>query len=158
MITFEKMDLKHLPVLWEMIKSYPNYFDDTMNIKNLQDFQKWFISSVIDGMVFVNNKIIVGCGYIDNIHNGLARINLFKKRKGIEFYKIFPYYKQYRKYFICKHNIKMLYAIARVDNLASLQLLKLLDFKIADILKEHEIVNGQPIDCIMAIYMEKKSE
>lgn len=140
--------------LWEILKSYPNYFDDTLHIETFYDFEKWWKEEIIDYVIGIDEAVF-GFGYLTSLENGNGCINLVMKRKAIPFPVAIELYKKYMNYFIDKYNLKMLYAIVRVNNLACLQLLKILGFKITTTLEKHEVVNGKLIDCFIATYIRE---
>ena len=151
----------HLRGIWELIERYPYYFDDTLHLKTYNDFKDWYTVNDIVGVyaqyqissLFSLNGGLIGCAYLTSLENGNGCINLVMKRKSIPFHLTIELYRKYINYFIDKYDLKMLYAIVRVNNLACLQLLKILGFKITTTLEKHEVVNGKLVDCVLATYI-----
>ena len=155
-ITILEMEKCHLLKLWEILQTYPNYFDDTMGIKTFSDFHKWYKEKVVDGLVGINKETdeIIGCTYIDEIDNNNGRVNVFMKHKVIPFIEMIELFKKYLNFFIDKHKLKMLYGVIRVENKACLLLLKCLNFKIIpEVLVAYEYVNNKPINCLISTYI-----
>lgn len=148
----------HLLELWSIFQSYPDYFDDTCKINTFKEFKKQYKQNVISSLTGIKDGEVIGCAYIDNIHKSLGNINIIIKRKTINPVLTVALLKNFIPYLFKKHNLKMLYAITRVNNLACLRLLKNTGFKITETLKDHEILNGIKIDCVIASILREQVE
>ena len=153
MITIQPLKNKHIPELWEIIQSYPDYFNDSVKMETIADFKDWLKRDVIDCLVGIKDNEVIGCGYINSMHNNLAEINIFVKRKSIVLKGIIPVLGLCLHDLVTKHSLKMIYAVVRVDNRASIRLMKAVGFKIVDTLKNYEQVKGKDYDCLLGIIM-----
>lgn len=147
---------EHLSYLWKILQTYENYFDDRVKMETLQDFHKWIKENVIEYLVGIQDEEIIGCGYLTDISNNNGEINIFVKRRSIKRNDFLDVINSGMRYFFIKYSLKMIYAITRVDNKACLNLMKLINMKPSDILKNHETVKGKKIDCIMYTILRRK--
>jgi L-amino acid N-acyltransferase YncA len=138
---------EHLPYLWNILQTYENYFDDTVKMNTLQDFYKWMKENIVEGLVGIRDKEILGCGYLESIENNMGCISLFSKRHSIYLLKMIEFLKDALLYFFVKYNLVFIYAIVRYNNRAIIRLLKGLGFGGMQNLPKHEKVNGEFIDC-----------
>lgn len=156
-VAFDTMSTHHLPELWKILADYPEYFDDTMNIKSLDDLNTWFAANVIEGIVAIDkNNSLAGCGYLDLIHNRLGRLNIIFKKKVIPMKLILNILVDKLNYFVDKYNLDMIYGVTRTDNRACLMVLSYLGFLKSDYLPDHELINGVYKDCWLMTFMKHK--
>ena len=139
---------KHLPEIWEFVPD--DYFDDNMNIETFDNFKRWFRLNVKDGLTGLKGEEVIGCAYLDAIHDSLGRINILIKRKSLAPQETISIVKKYLPHFFLIHNLKGMYAIIRKNNYASLSLVKKIGFKIGKTLKNQEKVKNILTDCVIA--------
>lgn len=156
MISIQVLKDRHITELWEIIQGYPEYFNDSVKMQSIEDFKSWINKDVIDCIIGVKNNEVIGCGYINSLHDGLAEINIFVKRKSVVLEDIKTVLKICLISLFKKHTLKMIYATVRVDNKASIRLLHKMGFKIADVLIGYEQINGKPVDCYLATIMAEE--
>lgn len=145
-----KIGQMDIPELWQIVKEYPDYFDDGMKIKNLNNFRQWVNDKVIEGVVVWSDGRIAGFGYIDDIYNSFGRVGIFTKRKSLSNNNTVELSKSIIPYLFEAHNLKMLYGIVRVKNLACIKYLKRIGFKVTGVLKNHVKFNNIETDCVIA--------
>lgn len=155
MINIKQLENEHIEALWEIIKEYPDYFNDSVCMNTVEDFKEWLKRDVIDCYVGIRNNEVIGCGYINSLHDGLAEINIFAKKHIIWVNSIIEALKGCLIAIASKHSLKMIYAIVRTDNKASIRLMRAVGFKFVDELKGYEKINGRVYDCIMGIVMKE---
>ena len=149
-----KLQDKHIPQLWDIVPS--DYFDDNSKINALGKFKEYFKQNVTCGLVAIGDNEVIGCSYIDKIHDGFGQINIIIKR-GTNPLITKVLTEKYLPYFFKRHQaLKMLYAVIRINNFASLRLVKNLGFKITGVLKNHEMVKGLPLDCAFASILKEQ--
>jgi RimJ/RimL family protein N-acetyltransferase len=147
MIELNKLEDKYLPDLWEIVKSYPGYFDDRVDMKSLEDFKYYMKKNSVDGMVGIKDGEVIGCGYIEKIHNRMACVSIFSKRHMLDPKVMLEILRSALLYYFYKYDLKYIYAVVRENNRAIIKLLKALGFGGVQELPAHERINGKPIDC-----------
>ncbi len=146
-----------LTALWNIVSQYPSYFDDTADIKTEKEFKRWFTRNVRLSLTGRKDKQIIGCGYIDMLVNSVGRINIFLKKKSMSPSLSLSVTENSLEYFFKQKDIGMLYAIVRRNNRACLALIKKLGFKISEVLKDFETIDGLKVDCLLATKMGGKT-
>lgn len=152
-VLIDNIQESHLFDLWKIVGGCSGYFDDMMGIRSFDDFLRWYRDKVIDGLVGVVGGVVVICGYIDAVHNGMGRINIVMRRKSVPLDRVIEILRDGIEVFIKRHGLKMLYGVVRENNKACLYLLKRVKFKITDTLYNLEIVNQKVHNCYLVTYI-----
>lgn len=140
----------HLPEIFKIIHSYPNFFDDTLRINSEADLIER-LKYVVASLTIISNGSVVGCMWIDRIFRNSGKFNIIIKRKSVKPSTTLELMIQGGKYFFENLKLEMLFGLIRDTNKASLRLIKKIKgIIITETLKDHEIVNGQYIDCVFA--------
>lgn len=137
----------HLPFLWEILKSYPDYFADDMKIKTWEDFVN-ISQNIKDSVTVTKDSITVGCIYLDNAVDDFAEVNILIKRRSIN-PKLTPVLlRKALKYFFIRHKLKMISGVIRTNNYPAINLMNIAGGIITHTLPKHEKVSGKWYDCL----------
>ena len=147
---------KHIPHFWKILQEYPNYFSDEVNIQNEEDFYIWFDENVKDSLTAIKDNNIIGCSYLNDIHDSFGSLNVFVKKRSVRPWITALVAKKIVKYFIKKHGLKMAYGVVRKDNRACIRLFQAIGMKITGTLKNHKKVNGVLTDYIMSSILKEQ--
>lgn len=154
-VKIEKLSENHLFELWDIIKEYPNYFEDGINIKSCRDLVFWYKKAVVGGVVGIKDGRIIGCGYLDYMYHGMGSINLFMRRKAVSLPESISVFRKCIEYFTREYNLNLLYGVIRETNKACLYISKALGFTTEDSYDGFEMVNGEKVPCILVTYIPR---
>jgi len=142
------LEHSHILALWEILKEYPDFFADDIKLDNSENL--WNYLNNKDTLVGIKDGKVIGCAYLEDLHDGFACVALFTKRHSVKPQEMIKTLKENLSYYFEKHNLKMLYAVTRVTNRAVIRLFKTLGFKGFSLLPKFKEVNGKPVDYILA--------
>ncbi len=143
-----KLRDKHIPDLWEIVKTYPGFFSDDAPIKTLDDFTKWFKETNKGALIGFAGSEFIGCCFLDNIHNNFGSLNIiFKKHFNSALKLILS--KRGLKYFFHTYHLKFIYGITRINNYPCIALMKKLGFVFNEVIEGYKIVNGKKTDYVL---------
>lgn len=143
-----KLEDKDIPKLWEIVKTYPNFFADDAMVDTLSDFVKWFKEINKGAIVGYDDYGLVGCCFLDEIHDGMGSLNIIFKRHQ---HPVDTFNLSFRglKYFFRKYHLKFIYGITRVNNYPCIKIMKKLGFVFKEVLEGYKIVKGKKTDYIL---------
>lgn len=146
----------HIPDFWRILQSYPNFFCDDVGIKSESDFIKWFKENSIDSLTAIKDGEVIGCGYLNDIHDSFASIGIFVKKRSIKPSETASMMRKAMPYFFWKHELSMIYGVTRIDNRACIKLLQVVGLKITGTLKNHKKVKGVLTDYVMSSILREQ--
>jgi hypothetical protein len=142
----------HKKGLWDILSTIPGYFDDKVKNRTMDEF----FMTVIDALVGMKGKEIVGCAYLSDICNALGEINIFTKRHSVTPDELLRLIKFNIRYFFDKHGLKMLYAVTQCENKACIHLLKKAGFHWSKTLTNYETIRGKKVSGEMYIILREE--
>ena len=154
MITFGPVNIvptinEHLPAFWEILKDWPDFWDEKRLVRTEEEFMIWWKSTVKDSLTGLDQNNPVGCGYLDHIFPGYyATVNIFKQKGYLNPRMVAAIMKHALPYFFEKYNLEKIVGITPAHHKACIRLLKRIGLKITGILQHHSRINGQWCDFI----------
>ena len=152
------LEESHIPDLWEIVQSCPNFFADDFYIDKIGKFSDYLHNNAIDVIVGQRGAEIVGCCYLESIEDDRGCIAVFIKRHSLHPAESIQLARIVISNYFKKYNFKMIYAVTRIYNKAVIRLFKMLGFGGWQVLKNFRTVNGQPVDYILAGIIREKME
>ena len=140
-------DLHHFYV---MLLDYPDFFDDSIQLNNLDEFYKLFDEIVKDSVTLKKGEEVVGWIYLDTLDEKFATYNVLLKRRSVSPLDSVPIVTESLRYFFYKHDVKMIGGIIRINNFAAIRGAKQIGAVITEYMPRHEHIKGEPIDCVYA--------
>ena len=146
----------HYPELWRILRNYPEYFDDNLKCetRTLKGFALYMRGK--PGLVGINGNEVIGCSYLSEIYNDFGEINIFVKRRSVRNDELLAIVKDNIKYFFNEFNLKMIYALTRIDNKSCMRMMKYVGMKPMNVMKDYEIVDGKKKDCLMSVILREE--
>ena len=148
----------HIPEMWEIMKEYSDYISDDVDMDSVDKFEKFLKIKVRDILVGIRKNRVVGFGYIESMHDGMARFAVLVKKKvvfpqsNIDTLKsLVPYY--FRKY----KDLRMLYAVTKFNNSSGMRLLDELGFSHFRFLKNYRTIKNNDHDYFMASILRERA-
>jgi RimJ/RimL family protein N-acetyltransferase len=139
-VKVERLQDRHLPMLWDIIRTFPGYFKcDSYNL-----FLDEYETTPKIGLIALRKNELIGCSYIKFIHNGLAEISIIFKRRTLKPSETLFLALRGLKYFFRRFRFKMIYAVTDATNFPCLKLLQKLGFVLT-----HDLGRGQVMASIL---------
>lgn len=148
----------HIPALWNILQEYPDYFADDLNITDLESFGKYITEKAIDPLVGIRDDEILGCGYLEDLHDRMGCVALFTKRRAVKPFDTIRILKDMMPIYFARHNLKILYAVTRVTNRACIRLMRNLSFLGFETVRGFKKVRGEIVDYVIASIVRDKAE
>ncbi len=136
--------------LYEILKEYPDFFDDSVDIDTYSKFETLFYKIVKDSLTLTKNNEVVGCIYLDTLDDKFATYNIIFKRRSIHPKHTSAIVLMSLQHFFEKHNVVMIGSIIRVNNFAVLRVAKQIGAVITGYIPKYEKIKGQLFDCVYA--------